>query len=67
MVTTTERAAPVGAGTAQPTGAVDDWRVEYAYTAGVQTFIYGFPYVYNVQLRRDWVTNPRDPAFVPYA
>ena len=34
------------------TGRVDDWRAEYAYTAGVQAFIYGFP----VHLQR------QDPA-----
>ena len=44
-----------------------DWRAEYAYTAGVQAFIYGFPYIYNARLRHDWVTNPRDPKVVPYA
>src|ERR1700754_2139982 len=49
------------------TGRVDDWRAEYAYTAGVQAFIYGFPYIYNAQIRRDWVTRPRNPALVPYA
>lgn len=49
------------------TGKVDDWRTEYAYTAGVQAFIYGFPYIYNAKLRHDWVTRPRDPAVIPYA
>jgi hypothetical protein len=49
------------------TGRVDDWRAEYAYTTGVQAFIYGFPYIYNARLRHDWVTQPRDPQFVPYA
>jgi hypothetical protein len=48
------------------TGRVD-WKAEFAYTAGMQAFIYGFPYVYNAQLRHDWVTNPRDPEVVPYA
>ena len=48
------------------TGRVD-WKAEYAYTAGVQAFIYGFPYIYNAQIRHDWVTNPRDPEVVPYA
>ena len=49
------------------TGRVADWRGEYAYTAGMQAFIYGFPYIYNAQLRHDWVTQARDPAVVPYA
>lgn len=48
------------------TGRVD-WRAEYAYTAGVQAFVFGFPYVYYAQLRHDWVTKRRDPAVVPYA
>lgn len=49
-----------------PAGPVD-WRAEYACTAGVQAFIYGFPRIYNAQLRHDWVTNRRDPDVVPYA
>ena len=44
-----------------------DWKAEYAYTAGMQAFIYGFPYIYNAKLRHDWVTQARDPAVVPYA
>ena len=48
------------------TGRVD-WKAEYAYTAGVQAFIYGFPYIYNARLRHDWVTRPRNPEVVPYA
>jgi hypothetical protein len=44
-----------------------DWRTEYAYTAGVQAFVYGFPYIYYGQLRHEWVTNKRDPEVVPYA
>lgn len=28
-----------------------DWRTEYAYTAGVQAFVYGFPYISYAQLR----------------
>nr|BFD81786.1 hypothetical protein StreXyl84_11870 [Streptomyces sp. Xyl84] len=49
------------------TGRKDDWRGEYAYTLGEQAFVYGFPYIYNAQLRHDWVTQPRNPATVPYA
>ena len=44
-----------------------DWKAEYAYTTGMQAFIYGFPYVYNAKLRHDWVTQARDPSVVPYA
>ncbi len=28
-----------------------DWREAFAYTAGVQAFVYGFPYIYYAQLR----------------
>ena len=42
-----------------------DWRAEYAYTAGVQAFIYGFPYIHNAKLRHDWVTQARDTAVIP--
>lgn len=48
------------------TGRVD-WKAEYAYTAGMQALIYGFPYIYNAQIRHAWVTKKRDPAVVPYA
>ncbi|MFC7259817.1 DUF1254 domain-containing protein [Streptomyces lutosisoli] len=48
------------------TGHVD-WQAEYAYSAGVQAFIYGFPYIYNAQLRHDWVSDQRDVSVVPYA
>ncbi len=44
-----------------------DWHAEYAYTAGVQAFVYGFPYISYAQLRHAWVTSPRDPEVVPYA
>ena len=49
------------------TGEVEDWRSEFAYSAGLQAFIYGFPYIYNAQVRHKWVTQPRNPKFVPYA
>ncbi|HYB88833.1 MAG TPA: DUF1254 domain-containing protein [Streptosporangiaceae bacterium] len=48
-------------------GKVEDWHGEYAYSLGLQAFIYGFPYIYNAQLRHKWVTEPANPAFVPYA
>ena len=31
--------------------ADDNWREQYAYTLGVQAYIYGFPYVYMTELR----------------
>ena len=38
---------PVGA---QP----EDWQEEYAYTLGVQAYIYGFPWLYLSQIRWQW-------------
>lgn len=49
------------------TGQVGDWHAEYAYSTGLQAFIYGFPYIYNAQLRHDWVAQPRNPSAIPYA
>lgn len=44
-----------------------DWREDYAYTLGVQAYVFGFPWVYLPELRYQWVTQPRDPKWVPYA
>jgi hypothetical protein len=44
-----------------------DWRAEYAYALGLQAFIYGFPYIYMAQVRHGWVTQPRNPEFIPYS
>jgi len=49
------------------TGKVDDWRAEYAYTTGLQAFIYGFPYIFNARLRHDWVSGSKDQAAGPRA
>ena len=50
------------------TGKVGDWHSEYAYSTGLQAFIYGFPYIYNAQLRHKWVADAEhDPTFTPYA
>ena len=44
-----------------------DWREEYAWTLGLQAYIYGFPWVFLPQLRWQWVTEPVDPDTTPYA
>jgi len=44
----------------------DDWRETYAYTLGTQAFVYGFPWVFLPQIRYDWVTQPRNPEWIPY-
>ncbi len=36
-----------------PTG---DWEEEYAYSLGIQAYIYGFPWIYNTQLRWLWAS-----------
>ena len=62
------KAMPMLQSAIQPllTGKVDDWHSEYAYSAGLQAFIYGFPYIYNAQLRHKWVADAEhDPTFTP--
>ncbi|MGX1370220.1 hypothetical protein RKD19_005579 [Streptomyces canus] len=49
------------AGTSPAPQTVSDWRREYAYTLGEQAYVYGFPYIYNAELRHGWVTEPPDP------
>jgi hypothetical protein len=49
------------------TGHFDDWREEYAYTLGMQAFVYGFPWAQFAALRWRWVTQPENPAWTPYA
>ena len=63
------KAAPILKSAVKPlvSGKVEDWHGEYAYSLGLQAFIYGFPYIYNAQTRYKWVTQPRNPKFVPYA
>ena len=53
----------------QPTASetVVDWRETYAYTLGTQAFVYGFPWVFLSELRYQWVTQARDPKWIPYA
>jgi len=42
-----------------------DWREEYAYSLGLQAYIFGFPYVYLPSLRADWVTRPKSANELP--
>ncbi len=49
-------------------GAADtktDWRENYAYTLGVQAYVFGFPYVYLPTLRWRWVTQPGPAGGMP--
>ena len=44
------------------------WREDYAYTLGVQAYVFGFPYVYLPSLRWSWVMVPKPEGSVtPYA
>jgi len=46
----------------------EDWNELYAYTLGMQAYVFGFPYVYLPSLRWDWVTQPKQPGDItPYA
>ena len=52
----------------EQTGEVPNWREDYAYTLGVQAYIFGFPYVYLPSLRWSWVTVPKPSGSItPYA
>lgn len=45
-----------------------DWRETYAYTLGLQAYIFGFPYVYLPSLRWSWVCQPQPAGnTTPYA
>jgi len=61
------KAAEVSKAEPQPAPAIFDWQAEYAYSVGLQAFIYGFPYVYNALTRYKWTNIPQDPKHVPYA
>ncbi len=50
--------APRAALTQSSDPARADWREEYAYTLGMQAYIYAYPLIYMDKLRYDWVTNP---------
>jgi hypothetical protein len=53
---------------AQESTKTTDWREHYAYTLGIQAYVFGFPYVYLPNLRWDWVTQPKPPGNItPYA
>jgi len=42
------------------------WREQYAYSVGMASYSYVFPYLYMSQLRWTWTTQPRDPVDMPY-
>src|SRR5580704_10642325 len=46
--------------------ATGDWREQYAYTLGVQAYIYGFPYVYMSEVRWGEVAQKVNPELLPH-
>jgi hypothetical protein len=56
---TADAAAPV---------KVTGWREDYAYSLGLQAYIFGFPWIYLPTIRWSWVTQPKPPSGItPYA
>jgi hypothetical protein len=50
---------------AQPASATDDWREQYAYSLGVQAYIYAGPLLYLTQLRYKWTTDANSFPYTP--
>lgn len=60
--------APLPSKAAAQTANAPDWREQYAYTLGLQAFVFGFPYLYLPSLRWNWVTQPKPAGSItPYA
>jgi hypothetical protein len=55
------RGAPVSA---QQAAGGEDWREQYAYSVGVQAYVYEMPILYLTRLRHKWAT---DASSFPYA
>ena len=44
------------------------WREDYAYSLGIQAYVFGFPWVYLPTIRWSWVTQPKPlGGITPYA
>lgn len=56
-----------GASAQEQQTAPADWREQYAYTLGVQAYIFSFPWSYLPELRYTWVTQEPKSASTPYA
>lgn len=48
---------PSPARAAAPASAGDGWQENYAYSLGMQAYVWGFPWIYNAQLRWLWTTK----------
>jgi hypothetical protein len=47
--------------------SLQDWREEYAYTLGVQAYIFAYPWVYLPLIRYLWVAQKPNNDMTPYA
>jgi hypothetical protein len=50
---------------AQAAPVMDDWREQYAYSVGVQAYIYAGPLLYLTQLRYKWTTDANSFPYTP--
>jgi hypothetical protein len=50
---------------AQPAPVAEDWREQYAYSVGVQAYIYALPLLYLTQLRYKWTTDATSFPYTP--
>ena len=50
-----------------PAAEASDWHEEYAYSLGLQAFIYGFPWIFLPEIRWKWVTQSTNVKWEPYA
>jgi hypothetical protein len=53
------------AASAQSAPVTDDWREQYAYSVGVQAYIYAGPLLYLTQLRYKWTTDASSFPYTP--
>ena len=63
VVTSLVSSATARADEVEPTPTSSSWRENYAYSLGIQAYVYGFPLVYLTELRHKWAT---DKASHPY-
>jgi hypothetical protein len=57
--------SPSVSASAQAAPIMDDWREQYAYSVGVQAYIYAGPLLYLTQLRYKWTTDANSFPYTP--
>ncbi|MFO1091267.1 MAG: DUF1254 domain-containing protein [Hyphomicrobiales bacterium] len=68
ILNSTGAAAQQAPASGSTTSSASDWRETYAYTLGLQAYIFGFPWIYLPALRWNWVTVPKPAGSItPYA